>query len=195
VGKHFIFIYPKHLHTMAKIEVILNNVQASCTTKEAKEMWDNADKAEHRDFFIAGTIYGGAKDTKGGTWKASKVAFRDADTGKVVNVVWAVVYCLGKNDKGEDIAKGSLTRSFLLSEGRCQADGEVLAAKGDVRTWADENITDGVLKSEWTAKLAETLNTRGLIMVKDKYQQSKKEGGAFVATYMHPFFADTYTAE
>ena len=180
---------------MAKIEVILNNVQASCTTKEAKEMWDNADKAEHRDFFAAGTVYGGAKDTKGGTWKASKVAFRDADTGKVVNVVWAVVYCLGKDDKGEDIAKGSLTRSFLLSEGRCQADGEVLAAKGDVRTWADENITDGVMKSEWTAKLAETLNTRGLIMVKDKYQQSKKEGGTFVATYMHPFFADTYTAE
>jgi hypothetical protein len=194
VGKHFIFIYPKHLHTMAKIEVILNNVQASCTTDDAKKMWNDADRAEHRDFFVAGTTYGSAKDTKGGFWKADKVAFRDADTGKIVNVVWAVVYCL-KNDKGEDIAKGSLTRSFLLSEGRCQADGEVLAAKGDVRTWADENITDGVLKSEWTAKLAETLNTRGLIMVKDKYQQAKNAGGTFVATYMHPFFADNYTAE
>ena len=180
---------------MAKIEVILNNVQAACASDEAKKMWDDADRAEHRDFFSAGVVYGGANDTKGGTWKASKVAFRDGTSGKILNVVWAVVYCLGKNDKGEDIAKGSLTRSFLLSEGRCQADGEVLQAKGDVRQWADENIVDGVLKSDWTAKLAETLNTRGLIMVKDKYQQSKKEGGAFVATYMHPFFADTYTAE
>lgn len=177
------------------IEVILNNVQAACVSEEAQKMWNDADRAEHRDFFVAGTIYGGAKDTKGGTWKASKIAFRDPKTKQIVNVVWAVCYCLGKDEKGNDIAKGSLTRSFLLSEGRCQADGEVLEAKGDVRQWADDNITDGVLKSEWTAKLAETLNTRGLIMVKDKYQQSKKEGGAFVATYMHPFFADTYTAE
>jgi hypothetical protein len=32
-------------------------------------------------------------------------------------------------------------------------------------------------------------------MVKDKYQQAKNAGGTFVATYMHPFFADNYTAE
>lgn len=178
-----------------KIEVILNNVHASCITDDAKKLWNDADKAEHRDFFVAGTIYGSAKDAKGGFWKADRIAFYDADTRKIVNVVWAVVYCLGKNDKGEDIARGSLTKSFLLSEGRCQANGEVLDAKGDVRTWADENITDGVLKSEWTAKLAKTLNTRGLIMVKDKYQQAKNAGGAFVATYMQPFFADTYSAE
>lgn len=177
---------------MAKIEVILNNVQAACASEEAQKMWNDADRAEHRDFFSAGVVYGGAKDTKGGTWKASKIAFRDAKTNQIVNVVWAVCYYLGKTDKGEDIARGSLTRSFLLSEGRCQADGEVLTAKGDVRQWADANITDGVLKSQWTANLAEELNKRGLIMVKDKYQQSKKEGGAFVATYMHPFFADTY---
>ena len=168
-----------------KIEVILNNVQANCS----EEQWNSADKAEHRDFFVAGTIYGGKQDAKGGKWEARKIAFKDATTGKIVNVVWAVCYCLN------DVAKGSLTRSFLLSEGRCQADGEVLEAKGDVRSWADENITDGVLKSEWTAKLAEQLNTRGLIMEKDKYQQAKTAGGAFVATYMHPYFADTHKAE
>jgi hypothetical protein len=177
-----------------KIEVILNNVQASCVTDDAKKLWNDADKVEHRDFFKAGTVYGGANDAKGGTWKADKIAFRDATTGKIVNVVWAVVYCL-KNDKGEEIAKGSLTRSFLLSEGRCQVDGEVLDARGDVRTWTDEHAVDGVPKSEWTAQLAELLNQRGLIMEKNKYQQAKNAGGAFVATYMHPFFADTYKAE
>ena len=169
---------------MAKIEVILNEVQAVCS----KEQWDAADQAEHRDFFTAGKTYGG-KDDQAGKWEARKIAFRDRETNKVVNVVWAVCYCI------DDKTKGALTKSFLLSEGRCEANGDVLAARGDVREWADEHIVDGVLKSEWTAALAAVLNERGLIMAKDKYQQAKTAGGTFVASYMHPYFADTYTAE
>lgn len=167
-----------------KVEVILNDVQAACSA----EQWASADQAEHRDFFIAGKTYGGAGD-KEGKWEARKIAFRNRETGAIVNVVWAVCYCQNNT------TRGALTKSFLLSEGRCQADGEVLAARGDVRAWADEHIIDGVLKSEWTAALAEVLNTRGLIMSKDKYQQAKNAGGTFVAAYMHPYFADTYTAE
>lgn len=169
---------------MAKIEVILNDVQAACSA----EQWAAADQAEHRDFFVAGKTYGG-KDDKAGKWEARKIAFRDRENGKIVNVVWAVCYCV------DDKTKGALTKSFLLSEGRCQADGDVLAARGDVREWADEHIVDGVLKSEWTAALAVVLNERGLIMAKDKYQQAKTAGGTFVASYMHPYFADTYAAE
>lgn len=167
-----------------KIEVVLNEVQAACSA----EQWAAADQAEHRDFFIAGKVYGG-KDDQIGKWEARKIAFRNRENGQIVNVVWAVCYCI------DDKTKGALTKSFLLSEGRCQADGDVLAARGDVREWADEHIVDGVLKSEWTAALAAVLNTRGLIMSKDKYQQAKTAGGTFVASFMHPFFADTYFAE
>ena len=167
-----------------KVEVILNGVQAACSA----EQWAAADQAEHRDYFVAGKPYGGAGD-KVGKWEARKIAFRNRETGAIVNVVWAVCYCI------DDKTKGALTKSFLLSEGRCEANGDVLSARGDVRQWADENIVDGVLKSEWTAALAAILNDRGLIMEKEKYQQAKTAGGTFVAAYMHPFFADTYTAE
>jgi hypothetical protein len=169
---------------MAKIEVILNGVEAVCSAEQLAA----ADQAEHRDYFVAGKTYGGAGD-KVGKWEARKIAFRNRETNQIVNVVWAVCYCI------DDKTKGALTKSFLLSEGRCEANGDVLAARGDVRQWADENIVDGVLKSEWTAALAAVLNERGLIMAKDKYQQAKTAGGTFVASYMHPYFADTYTAE
>jgi hypothetical protein len=170
---------------MAKIEVILNDVQ----TNVSAEQWAEADKARVlRDFFVANKVYGGAKDTIG-KWEARKIAFKDKDTNKIVNVVWAVCYVVGET------AKGSLTKSFLLSEGRCSSNGDVVAPRGDVREWADNNIVNEVLASEWTAELAKTLNTRGLIMEREKYQQSKKDGGAFAAAYMHPFFADTFKAE
>ena len=169
---------------MAKIEVILNEVQAACSA----EQWAAADQAEHRDYFVAGKTYGGAGD-KVGKWEARKIAFRNRETNQIVNVVWAVCYCI------DDKTRGALTKSFLLSEGRCEANGDVLSARGDVRQWADENIVDGVLKSEWTAALAAILNDRGLIMEKEKYQQAKTAGGTFVAAYMQPFFADTYSAE
>ena len=61
---------------MAKIEVILNEVQAVCS----KEQWDAADQAEHRDFFTAGKTYGGKED-KAGKWEARKIAFRDRENG------------------------------------------------------------------------------------------------------------------
>ena len=172
---------------MAKIEVILNDWEPK--TDEEKTMWDNADKASiHREFFVGGKPYGGADD-KVGKWESRKVVFKNADTKKIVSVVYAVCYVVdGKS-------KGCLTKSFLLSEGRCNNNGEVVEARGDVRQWADDNIVDGVLASEWTAQLAELLNQRGLLMEREKYQQAKKVGGAFVATYMHPFFADTYEAE
>jgi hypothetical protein len=169
---------------MAKIEVILNGVEAVCSAEQLAA----ADQAEHRDYFVAGKTYGGAGD-KVGKWEARKIAFRNRETNQIVNVVWAVCYCI------DDKTKGALTKSFLLSEGRCEANGDVLSARGDVRQWADENIVDGVLKSEWTAALAAVLNERGLIMEKEKYQQAKTAGGTFVAAYMQPFFADTYSAE
>lgn len=172
---------------MAKIEVILNDWTPK--TEEEKAMWENADKAAvHRDFFVGGKTYGGADD-KVGKWESRRVAFKNADTKKIVSVVYAVCYVV------DDKSKGCLTKSFLLSEGRCNQNGEVVAPRGTVREWADDHLVDGVLASEWTAELAELLNNRGLIMESEKYQQAKKAGGAFVATYMHPFFADTYEAE
>ena len=172
---------------MAKIEVILNDIKANGATDKMINDADNS--AVHRDYFVAGKVFGGEKDAFGGKWEARKVAFKDADKNEIVSVVWAVCYVV------DDKSKGCLTKSFLLSEGRCDADGTCVAPKGDIRTWADDNIVDGVLNSEWTAKLAEALNKRGLVMEKDKYQQKKKAGGVFVATYFHPFFADTYSAE
>jgi hypothetical protein len=167
---------------MAKIEVLLNELTPANGVTE--EMLANADKASiHRDYFVAGKTYG-TTDDKVGKWESRKVAFKEG--GKVVSVVFAVCYVV--NDK----TMGCLTKSFLLSEGRCNNNGEVVAARGDVRQWADENLVDGVLASEWTKSLAELLNQRGLIMEKEKYQQAKKAGGDFVATYMHPHFADTY---
>jgi hypothetical protein len=183
VGKHSFYL-PIKPNKKMKVEVILNDVQAVCS----KEQWAAADQAEHRDFFVAGKTYGGAGD-KEGKWEARKIAFRNKETNQIVNVVWAVCYCI------DDKTRGALTKSFLLSEGRCEANGDVLTARGDVRQWADENIVDGVLKSEWTAALAAILNDRGLIMEKEKYQQAKTAGGTFVAAYMQPYFADTYTAE
>lgn len=170
---------------MAKIEVILNDFVPR--TEDEQKMWEGADSATiHREFFVDGKVYGGADD-KVGKWESRKVAFKDGN--KIVSVVFAVCYVV--NDK----AKGCLTKSFLLSEGRCNQNGEVVSPRGDVRAWADDNLVDGVLASEWTAQLAELLNQRGLVMEREKYQQAKKAGGAFVATYMHPFFADTYVAE
>lgn len=170
---------------MAKIEVVLNDFVPR--TDEEKAMWEGADKASiHRDFFVGGKTYGGADD-KVGKWESRKVAFKEGN--KIVSVVFAVCYVVA------DKSKGCLTKSFLLSEGRCNNNGEVVAPRGDVRQWADDNLVDGVLASEWTAQLADLLNQRGLIMEREKYQQAKKAGGAFVATYMHPFFADDYAAE
>lgn len=170
---------------MAKIEILLNDWTPK--TDEEKTLWNDADKASiHRDFFVGGKTYGGADD-KVGKWESRKVAFKEGN--KIVSVVYAVCYVVA------DKSKGCLTKSFLLSEGRCNNNGEVVEARGDVRQWADDNLVDGVLASEWTAQLAELLNQRGLVMEREKYQQAKKAGGAFVATYMHPFFADTYEAE
>lgn len=170
---------------MAKIEVVLNDWTPK--TEEEKALWNDADKSTvHREFFVGGKTYGGADD-KVGKWESRKVAFKEGN--KIVSVVFAVCYVV------DDKSKGCLTKSFLFSEGRCNNNGEVVEARGDVRQWADDNIVDGVLASEWTAQLAELLNQRGLIMEREKYQQAKKVGGAFVATYMHPFFADTYEAE
>lgn len=181
---HF-YLFTKTFFTMAKIEVILNDWTPK--TEEEKALWNDADKASiHRDFFVGGKTYGGADD-KVGKWESRKVAFKEGN--KIVSVVYAVCYVV------DDKSKGCLTKSFLLSEGRCNQNGEVVAPRGDVREWADDNLVDGVLASEWTAQLAGLLNSRGLIMEREKYQQAKKAGGAFVATYMHPFFADTYEAE
>lgn len=185
IGDWTIFLFTKNIFIMAKIEVILNDWTPK--TEEEKAMWNDADKASiHRDFFVGGKTYGGADD-KVGKWESRKVAFKEGN--KIVSVVFAVCYVV------DDKSKGCLTKSFLLSEGRCNQNGEVVAPRGDVREWADNNLTDGVLASEWTAQLAELLNNRGLIMEREKYQQAKKAGGAFVATYMHPYFADTYEAE
>ena len=170
---------------MAKIEVILNDFTPK--TDEEKALWNGADTSTvHREFFVGGKVYGGADD-KVGKWESRKVAFKEGN--KIVSVVFAVCYVVA------DKSKGCLTKSFLLSEGRCNNNGEVVEARGDVRQWADDNIVDGVLASEWTAQLADVLNQRGLVMEREKYQQAKKAGGAFVATYMHPHFADTYDAE
>lgn len=171
---------------MAKVEVILNDIKANGATDQQINDADNS--SVHREFFTAGKVFGGATDNVG-KWEARKVAFKDSEKNEIVSVVWAVCYVV------EDKSKGCLTKSFLLSEGRCDADGTCVAPRGDIREWADNEIVDGVLNSEWTAKLAEKLNERGLVMEKDKYQQKKKAGGTFVATYFHPFFADTYSAE
>lgn len=147
-----------------------------------------------RDFLKENTVYGGEKDTQHGVWSAEKVGIVITKGTEVEKrLIWAVCYTL--EVEGAKVVQDALTKSFLLSSGRFDAKGTHIKAVGDVRVWADRNILNGMLEKEWCKKLADELNQRGLILVKETYQQPRKDGGSFPAQIAHPYFADTYKAE
>ena len=151
-----------------------------------------------RSFFKPNTVYGGGADQTG-KFSARKVGIIIKDNDKETRkLIWAVCYVVttkDENDKDVECVQDALTKSFLLSNGRYDVDNTHIKALGDVREWADLNIVNNVLEREWTAKLAELLNTRGLILSREEYKQPKREGGWFMAYIDHPHFSDTYTAE
>lgn len=142
-------------------------------------------------------VYGGASDPTG-KWVADKVGILIKEEGKPEKrvVSWAVVYQTneGTAEAPNWVARESLSKSFLLTRSRIDANGVAIAPKGDVRQWADKNILSGVLDKEWTAKLAEELNRRGLLLTAEEFRLNRKaDGKPFDVPFTHPHFADTYT--
>lgn len=109
--------------------------------------------------------------------------------GKTVKVenkmtVWSCAYIVG--DKVQD----GLSRSFLLTKGRFDHENRHIAPKGTVREWANLNLLAGVLEKTWCDKLAALLNERGLKFTADNYTMKTRDGRSFVATFLHPNFAE-----
>lgn len=175
-----------------KIERKLNDLTTQGWSQQELDAFES--RAVVRDFLKENTIYGGEKDTQHGKWSAEKVGIiikKGAETER--RLIWAVCYAI--EVEGKPVVQDALTKSFLLSSGRFDANGTHIKAVGDVRTWADRNILNGMLEKEWCKLLADELNKRGLILVKETYQQPRKDGGSFPAQIAHPYFADTYKAE
>lgn len=107
-------------------------------------------------------------------------------TVKVENkmIVWSCAYVVG--DKVQD----GLSRSFLLTKGRFDHENRHIAPKGNVREWANTNILAGVLEKTWCDKLATLLNERGLKFDAENYTMKTRDGRSFVATFLHPNFAE-----
>lgn len=107
-------------------------------------------------------------------------------TVKVENkmIVWSCAYVVG--DKVQD----GLSRSFLLTKGRFDHENKHIAPKGSVREWANTNILAGVLEKTWCDKLSSLLNERGLKFEAENYTMKAKDGRSFVATFLHPNFAE-----
>lgn len=174
-----------------KIERKLNDLTNQGWSQQELDSFES--RTVVRDFLKENTIYGGEKDIQHGVWSAEKVGIVITKGTEVEKrLIWAVCYKLkvGENEVVQD----ALTKSFLLSSGRFDANGTHIKAAGDVRTWADRNILNGMLEKEWCQALAAELNKRGLVLVKETYQQPRKDGGSFPAQIAHPYFADTYKA-
>lgn len=172
-----------------KIERKLNDLTTQGWSQQELDEFES--RTVVRDFLAENTIYGGEKDTQHGKWSAEKVGIiikKGEETER--RLIWAVCYTLEVD--GKPVVQDALTKSFLLSSGRFDAKGTHIKAVGDVRVWADRNIINGILEKEWCKALADELNKRGLILVKETYQQPRKDGGSFPATIAHPHFADTY---
>ena len=196
---------------MAKLSIskAFNNLLANGFTQADIDAADT--HSVKRDFFLCSRItrvngdeeiiekrvYGGATDSNG-QWVADKVGTVIKEEGKPEKrvVSWAVVYQTneGTAEAPNWVARESISKSFLLTRSRIDANGVAVTPKGDVRQWADKNILSGVLDKEWTAKLAEELNRRGLILTAEEFRLNRKtDGKPFDVPFTHPHFADTYT--
>ena len=101
------------------------------------------DRMVKRAFFRTGRIFGGAKDTEGGEWKARKVAFvlfKDITAKKLVSL--------------EDARLEALVASVgALEQGKTyEVDGKALRLETKTLVWqpcyiVGENIKDGLSKS------------------------------------------------
>lgn len=142
-------------------------------------------------------VYGGVSDTNG-RWVADKVGTIIKEEGKPEKrvVSYAVVYQTNKGtaEAPNWVACESISKSFLLTRSRIDANGVAITPKGDVRQWADQHIISGVLDKEWTTELAKLLNERGLILTAEEFRLNRKaDGKPFDVPFVHPHFADTYT--
>lgn len=141
-------------------------------------------------------VYGGASDPNG-RWVADKVGILIKEEGKPEKrvVSWAVVYQqnMGTAEAPNWVARESISKSFLLTRSRIDANGVAITPKGDVRQWADKHIISGVLDKEWTTSLAKLLNERGLILTAEEFRLNRKaDGKPFDVPFVHPHFADTF---
>jgi hypothetical protein len=172
---------------MATLTKVYGNLEAQGFTKvEIDAVEDNSVK---RDYLLPNNIYGGNNATVKGTWKADKVGIIVNKNNEIKRkIVWAV--CFVPEGAKESVC--DLTKSFLLSTGRYDADNNHIAPKGDIRQWADTHIINGKLDKEWCGELSTLLNTRGLCVVNTEYRANRKDGGSFTATLQQPYFADTF---
>lgn len=181
---------------MATISRVLSQLEQNGWSEQ--DIADVDTRRVVRNFFKPNTVYGGGADNVG-KFDARKVGIIIKDNGEEKRkLIWAVCYVVTtKDEQGNNVecVQDALTKSFLLSNGRYDVDNNHIKALGDVREWADLNIVNNVLEREWTAKLAELLNARGLVLSREEYKQPKKDGGWFMANIDHPHFADTYKAE
>ena len=84
----------------------------------------------------------------------------------------------------------SISKSFLFADYVFDCNQNVVSLKSDIRDWAVDNIVNGTLDREWTAKLAELLNTRGLRFELVEYPMLTKEKKPWQAKALVPCFAE-----
>ena len=172
---------------MATLTKVFTKSAIQGFTQEELDAIENA--SVKRGYFLENQIYGGNNATVKGMWKADKIGIViNKDNEITKRVVWAVVF----TPEGADTPVADLTKSFLLNNGRYDKNDNYIAAKGDVRAWANANIISGKLDKEWANELASILNNRGLCMVNEQYQCGRKDGGSFTAVIQQPYFADTF---
>lgn len=148
-----------------------------------------------REYFVPNFIYGGKNATIPGKFVGKRYKVTIITDGKPeVKFVWGVVFSqfVGKDDKDADIFRDcdSLSQSFLLPKSKFDANNNIVPMLGDIREWANLNITSNKLKSEWTAELATILNERGLKFEVREYQAQAKDGHTFTGTIYDPYFAE-----
>jgi hypothetical protein len=99
-------------------------------------------------------------------------------------LVWQPCYIVGGN------IKDGLSKSLLLNTSTTDADNRIVKYGSDVHDWANANIVDRVLDREWAAKLADLLNSRGLVFDEVEYPRKRNDGtGTFTAKVLNPRFA------
>lgn len=100
------------------------------------------------------------------------------------NVSWQVVYTVDGTDKD------SISKSFLFADYVFDCNQNVVSLKSDIRDWAVDNIVNGTLDREWTANLANILNTRSLRFELVEYPMLTKEKKPWQAKALVPYFAE-----
>lgn len=175
-----------------KITKVYTDLLAQGFKKEDIEAFDT--KTSERDFFLEGTIYGGDQDLAKGKWVADKIGLIIEEDGKKEPkrvLAWAACYQVKDGEEWKTM--GTISKSMLLKNSIYDNNGKMVVSRGSVRAWASTTMVGRYLDKEVMGKLAEELNTRGYIVVKDVYTHPKFTENP--SRFKQPFFADSFDAE